>query len=133
MVADQREVRVGKTVSAGKAFAMAATAAVVIGSLGCTPTPQPLYRWGVYEDVVYDTYAVGGADPNTQILQLSEDIVRTQAAGKRVPPGAHAHLGYLYAATGQPDLAAEQFQLEKELFPESSTFVDGMLARMNKP
>jgi hypothetical protein len=131
MVTDQREVR--ETNRTRTAVVLAMAGACAIGSAGCAATPQPIYRWGVYEDVVYETYAKGGADPGTQILVLSEDIVRTQAAGKRVPPGAHAHLGYLYAATGQPDLAAQQFQLEKDLFPESATFVDGMLERMNKP
>jgi hypothetical protein len=111
----------------------AAAFALVLTGAGCAAAPQPLYRWGVYEDVVYETYAETGADPGTQIAMLTEDIVRTQAEGKRVPPGVHAHLGFLYAAQGQPDLAAQQFAIEKDLFPESSVFIDGLLARMKRP
>lgn len=114
-----------------------ATAALTLffaaSTIGCAAGPQPLYRWGVYEAVVYETYAKAGADPGTQVAVLSEDILRTQAEGKHVPPGVHAHLGFLYASQGQPDLAAQQFQIEKDLFPESATFIDGILRRMNKP
>ncbi len=101
---------------------------------GCAPRQGALYRWGSYEELVYDMYArPGKADPGTQIAKLTEDIERAQAEGTRVPPGVHAHLGYLYATQGQTDLAAAAFTTEKQLFPESAVFVDGILARMIKP
>jgi len=92
-----------------------------------------LYRWGEYESVVYDMYMrPGKADPTTQIATLNEDIERTNAEGRHVPPGVHAHLGYLYYGQGQLDAAYAQFTLEKTLFPESTAFIDGILARMKK-
>jgi hypothetical protein len=98
----------------------------------CAQTTS-LYRWGEYESLVYDMYMrPGKADPTTQIAKLSEDIERTNAEGLHVPPGVHAHLGYLYYGQGQLDAAYEQFTIEKTLFPESATFIDGVLARMKK-
>ena len=110
---------------------LAALAALLLASgVGCA-TPTPIYRWGVYENLIYNMYAnPGEADPSTQIAQLTEDIARTHAEGQRVPPGVHAHLGFLYYTQGQVDLAYEEFSTEKELFPESTTFIDGLLARM---
>ena len=105
-------------------------AAVVVSGCGQN---QMLYRWGRYESVVYDMYLQPGkADPGTAIAKLSEDVQRAEAEGKHVAPGVHAHLGYLYYTQGQVDLAREHFLIEKQLFPESAVFIDGMLARMDK-
>jgi len=113
-------------------FAIFAVTAIAVLSSGCAQR-TPLYRWGGYESLVYDMYMrPGKADPTTQIAKLNEDIERANAEGQRVPPGLHAHLGYLYYGQGQLDAAYEQFTIEKTLFPESTVFVDGVLARMKK-
>lgn len=99
---------------------------------GCAEK-QALYRWGVYEALLYDLYAKPGrADPGTQVVKLSEDVTRTQAEGKRVPPGVHAHLGYMYYLQGNTAEAQRQFATERARFPESSTFIDGILKRLGK-
>ena len=108
-----------------------ATAIVALG--GCTQRTPQLYHWGSYERLLYDTHASPGkADPGTQVAKLTEDIGRAEGTGSHVPPGVHAHLGYLYYTQGQPDLAAEQFLIERELFPESAVFIDGIVARMTR-
>jgi len=98
----------------------------------CASKP-PLYQWGAYEELIYDMYAnPGKAEPGVQIVKLTEDIERAYAEGQRVPPGVHAHLGYMYYTQGNTSAAAQEFATERELFPESGTFIDGMLARMQK-
>jgi hypothetical protein len=98
---------------------------------GCAPRKPEIYRWGLYEGLVYQMYAEpGSADPDTQVVRLSEDVTRTEAEGQRVPPGVHAHLGYMYYLTGNTEAAYREFSTEAELFPESATFVDGILQRM---
>ena len=115
----------------GRRAAVLTLSGCLLGASACAP--QTLYRWGSYEQLVYDMYAnPGKADPATQIAKLSADVEQTKAAGKNVPPGVHAHLGYLYYTQGQVAEAAEELTLEKQLFPESTVFVDGMLARMNR-
>lgn len=116
-----------------KRFARAGALALSVLTSACSTQSSSLYRWGDYEDVLYDLYIrPGKADPTAQISRLTEDVTRTQAAGQRVPPGVHAHLGYLYYSQGQLDAAYEQFVTEKALFPESGHFVDVILARMTK-
>lgn len=109
--------------------ALAFVAALVFSS-GCSQQ-APLYSWGSYEQLIYDMYAEpGSADSVTQVAKLTADISRADGEGTRIPPGVHAHLGYLYYGQGRIDMAVEQFSIEKQLYPESAVFIDGILARM---
>lgn len=106
--------------------------AVAIALSGCAQ-PSTIYRWGSYEEIVYDMYMKPGeTDTGSQIVKLNEDIERTNAEGKRVPPGVHAHLGFLYYQQGMVDAAYQEFTTEKLLFPEASVFVDGVVERLKK-
>ncbi len=100
-------------------------------ALGCTP-PPPLYDWGIYEQILWEGYKAdhGDFDPTEQLARLDEDVQRIVGSGARVPPGVHAHLGFLRYSTGDLVAAREHFLEERELFPESAVFIDGLLARM---
>lgn len=101
---------------------------------GCATGPPPLYRWGIYEELIYQPYKnPGQSDPVTDASRLAEDVARTDAEGKAVPPGVHAHLGFLYATQGNLGLARAHFEREKGLYPESTVFIDGILDRMEQP
>jgi hypothetical protein len=109
----------------------AAMLAVVF--MGCATAPDDHYHWGSYEDALYDMYLKpGNASLTDQILRMEEQIEQADAKGKPVPPGLHAHLGYLYANDGDNSAAVIHFQREKETFPESTDFIDGILQRMKK-
>ncbi len=98
---------------------------------GCVTPHPPLYRWGEYEDIIYSGYKnPGSSDPVTDGELLAADMARTEAEGKQVPPGVRIHLGYLYFEQGRTDEARALFEMEKQVFPESTVFVDGMLARI---
>lgn len=97
---------------------------------GCAIDP-PLYRWGDYEQIIYQGYKEpGSSDPVTDGQLLAADLERTEAEGKQIPPGARIHLGYLYFEQGRDEEARTLFELEKQFFPESTVFVNGLLARM---
>ncbi len=100
-------------------------------SVACSkPT---LYRWNEYEAVTHDMFInPGKADTGTQIVKLTEEIEKTHANGQRVPPGLHIHLGYMYFLKGNIGAAHQEFEIEKQLFPESKKFIDGILERMKK-
>jgi hypothetical protein len=113
---------------------MAASIALLALSSGCATNqggPRELYRWGVYEDLLYDAaLKPGAADPVSASQRLSADIATTEISGREVAPGLHAHLGYLYYTQGNLGAATLQFERERELFPESTVFIDGLLARL---
>ena len=100
---------------------------------GCVTQPEPLYRWGEYENLIYTMYMQpGAAEPGVQAQKLRADIERSEAEGKRVPPGVHAHLGYMNYMQGNEAGAAEQFAIERQLYPESSAFMTTFIERIQK-
>jgi hypothetical protein len=115
--------------------AMLRAAALLLGALllaGCGA--GPLYRWGHYEQLVYDMYvAPGKAEPAVQVEQLTRDIAEATSKGERVPPGVRLHLGYMYLMQGNAAGARQAFEAEKQFFPESAVFVDHLLARLAAP
>ncbi|MGB8693309.1 MAG: DUF4810 domain-containing protein [Steroidobacteraceae bacterium] len=112
--------------------AVATLAAALL--LGCCATQQTLYTWGGYEQSIYVVFiAPGSSPPKLQVEALEQDFQIARVANQRLPPGWHAHLGYLYSELGKLDEAARELQLEKAEFPESTVFVDHLLANMAKP
>jgi hypothetical protein len=101
-------------------------------TLGCAQQ-NTLYRWGSYEDSLYQNLVRRTEDPATQAVRLAADVARTEAEGKRVPPGVHAHLGWLLYSTGDSQGARTHLETEKNLFPESTKMVDVMLGRLGTP
>ncbi|WP_430010346.1 DUF4810 domain-containing protein [Methylophaga lonarensis] len=100
---------------------------------GCAQQPKQLYHWGDYENLLYIMYTEpGAADPDMQIQKLTADIQQAHAKDLRIAPGIHAHLGYMYALKGNMASAKAEFIKEKQLYPESAIFIDGMLQRMEK-
>ena len=84
--------------------------------IGCA-TSESLYYWGDYEDLIYQMYIEpGAADTATQVAKLKEDINKVSAAGKPVPPGLHAHLGYMYFLQSDVHAAVLEFETEKKCF-----------------
>jgi len=103
--------------------------ALLVLLTGCAPPTT--YLWGHYEGVVYATYAAPGrVPPERQIELLEQDYQKARAANKPVPPGFHAHLGYLYYQIGRTDQARQEFETEKARFPESAVFMDRLLANL---
>lgn len=103
---------------------------VALALAACATNNSSLYYWGNYESILYDMYhKPGQATPELQIMQLNANIEQAQNQQKRVPPGVFAHLGTMYAAAGNLGDALASFERERQLYPESKTLVDGMIAR----
>lgn len=108
-----------------KAYAFLALAASTLLA-GCQ-APQH-YHWGSYEDLVYVSFAEPGKlSPAEQIKVMEADQQDADKHGKLLPPGFHAHLGYLYSKVGNKEAARVNFEAEKRLFPESKVLVDRLL------
>jgi len=104
-------------------------AALVLVSAGCFSPPVTLYDWGDYEESLYRVYREG-APIEDEIRILAEEVRQTQEAGKNIPPGRLAHLGYLCGLAGDRTRAADFFRLEKELYPESGKFMGFLIEKM---
>lgn len=105
----------------------------LLALVGCVTPPASLYQWGSYEDQIYASYnEPGKSSVESQISKLEEDYQKARSTNKAVPPGFHAHLGYLYFQAGKDDQALQSFQTEKSLFPESAVYMDRIVKKFKK-
>lgn len=104
-----------------------ATAAALLLA-GCASSTPPLYQWTGYQPQVYE-YFKGQKSPQEQIDALEKALQEIRGKGHTPPPGFHAHLGMLYASVGNEQQAEQELQAEKQLFPESSTYMDFLLKK----
>jgi hypothetical protein len=114
-------------------FALPAACAcvLVVFLAGCASSaPRSLYHWGSYEEQVH-AYLKGGSR-EAQIVMLERDLQKIGAGDGIAPPGFYAHLGLLYAETGNDAKAIEFFTAEKRRFPESTAFMDFLLDKYRK-
>jgi hypothetical protein len=96
---------------------------------GCA-TNNNLYAWGSYETQVYARFK-NNENPEAQIQAIENDL-QTLNGQKPIAPGFHAHLGLLYGEAGRTAEMREQLLIEKRLFPESTQFMDFLLAKMDQ-
>ncbi len=94
---------------------------------GCVAQPKTLYHWGAYQGEVYAYLKGDGKGYPEQIADLEQDIEKARAQNQPLPPGYRAHLGMLYGQIGNVDKMMAAFEQEKQLFPESSAFMDFLL------
>lgn len=111
----------------GAALSLAATGILLTGCAANNATP-PLYQWDGYQPEVYEYFKAQTA-PQEQIDSLEKSLQQIRAKGNRPPPGFHAHLGMLYASVGKDQQAVQEFEAEKQSFPESSTYMDFLLKK----
>jgi hypothetical protein len=96
---------------------------------GCA-TQSSLYRWGNYDSQVYEHLKNTGS-VEQQIAAL-EKTLNTGNQTQNPGPGIHAHLGLLYAKSGQDNLMRKHWELEKALYPESAAYLDFLMYRNAK-
>src|SRR4030088_1640334 len=87
---------------------------------GCA-APQSRYEWGSYEEVVYASYLSRDDVPaERQFEILEKDYQTARSANRRMPPGWHAHLGYLYYQVGTGVPARQGLMAEKAACPAAA-------------
>jgi hypothetical protein len=91
---------------------------------GCAP--KTMYQWGSYEADLLK-YCKHPESMPEFIEHLDKQITRSIKKGRKVPPGLFAELGYFHYKAGDPKKASELFAKEKEIWPESSKFMDRMI------
>ncbi|HAM73279.1 MAG TPA: DUF4810 domain-containing protein [Verrucomicrobiales bacterium] len=116
---------------AARPASAACLAALVLAGCAAPPTH---YAWGGYESQVHETYAKPGkVSAEQQIRRMEEDFQKARSKDKPVHPGFHAHLGYLYYQTGKLLQARQEFETERAEFPESTVFMNRLLANIKSP
>ncbi len=101
---------------------------ILIMLTGCQ---QHMYIWGDYEKIIHSNYKnPESVNTLSEIDHIENNIIlEANMQQKKVPPGIYSHLAVLYMKVGKTDKALESFSKEKQLFPESEVFVNGMMRR----
>lgn len=102
-----------------------------LSMVACASQPS-MYQWGSYQAQTYEYLKGGGKSPEEQIAILEKDLQQIAAHNGAAPPGLHAHLGLLYIQTGNSDALARELQTEKQLFPESTAYMDFLMRNFSK-
>jgi hypothetical protein len=100
---------------------------ITIATLAGCQSTKPLYHYGSYQDNVYEHFKNEDSAVTEQIEALEKTIRDTNRNKLQVGPGIYAHLGFLYLQSGQRDTGLGYLQKEKQLYPESSQFIDFLL------
>ena len=107
--------------------------AVLAAFQGCAHGPAPMYQWGTFSHLQYDTLRGDGQSPADQIQALEAQSRKATMAHAALPPGFRAHLGMLYLDAGEPDKARALWLGEKAAFPEATPYMDQLLKRLDGP
>ena len=103
----------------------------------CTTTTT-LYSWGSKKKYDYHTnsynYLKVSDDESIDSIKKSyiDIIERQDGTRKTVPPGIYADYGFLLLSTGEKEKGTELLKMEKNLYPESTIFIDRVLKMLNR-
>ncbi len=100
---------------------------------GCVQAPKQLYMWDTFPKQQYETLLRERGSSDSQIQALEAHAEKARAANAVLPPGFRAHLGMLHLAAGNAATARQMWQAEKLAFPESASFMDTLLKRLDAP
>ncbi|MBQ8013553.1 MAG: DUF4810 domain-containing protein [Treponema sp.] len=97
--------------------------------ISCSSTQ---YEWYSYQEDYYRYVKKSDEESQKKLIKTYEKMIK-KPGGERnvVPPGIYADYGYILLEKGKTTEAKEAFLKEIELYPESATFISGILKRLN--
>lgn len=105
---------------------------VLAFNAGCAKHPQ-MYAWGDYSESLYnlkkEPTAENLANHKKILLEIMEE---SKEQSLRVPPGVYCEYGYILLKEGKSAEAMEYFDREQKTYPESTVFVQRLIADVNK-
>jgi hypothetical protein len=102
-----------------------AAAFIIALSAGCASST--LYRWGDYDEALYQHYR-HPEDRQQFVESLTRIILDNEQRGARMPPGAYAEYGWALYEEGRGPDAIKYFEKESALWPESRVLMQKMIA-----
>jgi hypothetical protein len=98
----------------------------VIFLTACVTQHPSRYAWGDYDGSLY-TYYKNPAKSTAYMEALSKVVTEAGASKKTIAPGLYAEYGYMLLQQKKTDEAIVYFNKEKQTWPESGYFMDGMI------
>ena len=104
----------------------------VFSMAACQKRQPPMYHYNGYSEAYYD-YKKNLSEESLLKLQVSmEEAIKASGESKsgRVPPGMYANVGYIYLKTKKYQKAIAAFTKEKNIYPESTHFMNRMIKKV---
>ncbi len=99
----------------------------------CAQPPKQIYLWENFPRQQYEVLLRSGVNVAEQVQALEAHAEKARAGNVPLPPGFRAHLGMLHLELGNVDAARSAWQAEKAAFPESGSYMDQLLRRLDSP
>lgn len=110
-----------------KLFKLAAIAGLGLMFLaGCVTKHPDHYTWGNYDGSLY-AYYKNPENSAAYMASLSKIVAEAETSKKTLAPGLYAEYGYMLLQQKKTDEAIIYFKKEKQTWPESGYFMDGMI------
>jgi hypothetical protein len=107
-------------------------ASCVLLLVGCAPQTT-LYNWGKYQEASYSYVKTSTDEDLEKLLKEYQYLIENQKAGRKtVPPGIYADYGYLLVKQGKIKEGIALMKMEVALYPESATFIEGIIKRLEQ-
>lgn len=107
---------------------------IVVGLVGmsCATQKKTLFYWGDYSKTLYALKKTPDEKNLTQHKKALQEIIGKSAEKKlKVPPGVYAEYGFILAREGDTQEAEKYFKLEAQTYPESTPFMEKLVAHLN--
>lgn len=115
-----------------KTIKLAVFALLTLTLTACANKPT-IYYWGKYPSTMQQSLSdQATVSVDEQISLIEKDIQNANHTNKPLPPSMHAHLALLLSEVNKLDLAIKHLLIEKQLFPESSSFVDALITKLKQ-
>jgi len=100
----------------------------LVAVVTCSCAAPKMYHWGDYSNSLYNSKKNPSDENLLKHKQVLEEIVKqSNEKSLRVPPGVYAELGYIYFRQNNGKEAERYFELEKQLYPESTVFMQRLI------
>ena len=108
-------------------------AAVALTSVGCASDDRTYY-WSSYQHDFYESiprHVKDDPEKESKPFQatLKRIIEKSDASGRKTPPGLLAEYGYFLLQRGDTESAIQYFEREAREWPESAGFMQHMIER----
>ena len=116
-------------------FSFTGCASLLYGSRG-KGHEETMYNWDNYSSTTFK-YVKNGDESEESVqdlINVYRTIMSNQAGTYRgtIPPGVCADYGYLLVRSGKIEEGKELLLKEKELYPESSKFIDSIVKKIER-
>ena len=82
--------------------------------------------------MIFKKFKAATVQTSPVFLDVEKTIEKAQAKGTRAAPGMHAHLALLYFNLGRDEDGIGHLVTEKQLFPESATFINFLIEKQGQ-